>query len=52
MKYIAPIYDKEIIEATDVILTSIDLGNGVTFTHINESAAQVGASVLDVLGLR
>jgi hypothetical protein len=52
MRYIKPNYDKEVIEANDIILASIDLGNGATLTQIDESTAQVGASVNDILGLR
>ena len=52
MRYIKPNYDKEVIEASDIILASIDLGNGAILTQIDESTAQVGASVNDILGLR
>ena len=52
MRYIKPNYEKEVIEANDIILASIDLGNGATLTQIDESTAQVGASVNDILGLR
>ena len=52
MRYIKPNYDKEVIEANDIILASIDLGNGAILTQIDESTAQVGASVNDILGLR
>ncbi len=52
MKYIKPMYEKDIVSTSDIILASVDLGNGVTLTQINEGTAQVGASALDVLGLR
>ena len=52
MRYIKPNYETEVIEASDIILASIDLGNGATLTQIDESTAQVGASVNDILGLR
>ena len=52
MRYIKPNYEAEIIDANDIILASIDLGNGATLTQIDESTAQVGASVNDILGLR
>ena len=52
MKYTKPSYEKEIVSTEDIILASVDLGNGVTLTEINEGEAQVGASALDVLGLR
>ena len=53
MRYLKPEYSNEEIESKDVILASgVDLGNGATLTQINEAAAQVGASALDVLGLR
>jgi len=50
MKYIKPTYKKEEIETSDIILMS--LGKGVTLTEKDENTAQVGASVLDILGLR
>ena len=52
MRYIKPNYETEVIEASDIILASIDLGNGAILTQIDESTAQVGASVNDILGLR
>ena len=52
MKYTKLNYDKEVIEANDIILASIELGNGAILTQIDESTAQVGASVNDILGLR
>lgn len=51
MKYVTPKYTNEIIESTDVILTSIDLG-GATLTQIDSTTAKVSASVSDILGLR
>ena len=50
MKYTAPTYKKETIETNDIILES--LGGGATLTEKDASTAQVGASVLDILGLR
>ncbi len=50
MKYINPTYKREEIETSDIILVS--LGNGVTLTEKDENTAQVGASALDILGLR
>ncbi len=50
MKYINPTYLKETIETSDIILVS--LGVGATLTEKDASTAQVGASVLDILGLR
>ena len=52
MRYIKPNYETEVIEASDIILASIDLGNGAILTQIDDSTAQVGASVNDILGLR
>ena len=52
MRYIKPNYETEVIEANDIILASVDLGNGAILTQIDESTAQVGASVNDILGLR
>ena len=53
MKYIKPIYEAESICTSDIILASaIDLGNGATLTEVAEGTAQVGASALDILGLR
>ena len=52
MKYIKPTYKNETLETSDVILASINLGGGVTLTETAEGGAQVGASALDVLGLR
>ena len=56
MKYIKPSYEKETIEAVDILLASsdgeMDLGNGVTLTQVNSISAQAQASVLDILGLR
>ena len=52
MKYTKPTYKNEVLETSDIILASIDLGEGVTLTETAEGGAQVGASALDVLGLR
>ena len=52
MKYIKPMYVNETLEISDVILASFDLGGGVTLTEKADGTAQVGASALDVLGLR
>ncbi len=55
MKYIKPSYEKEAVETNDIMLASsgiVDLGNGVTLTPTANGNAQVGASALDVLGLR
>ena len=52
MKYIKPTYKNERFETSDVILASIYLGNGVILTETAEGGAQVGASALDILGLR
>ena len=52
MRYTKPTYKNEALETSDVILASIDLGGGVTLTETAEGGAQVGASALDVLGLR
>ena len=56
MKYIKPNYKNEAVETSDILSTSstgvIDLGNGATLVETSEGNAQVGASVLDVLGLR
>ena len=51
MKYTKPTYKNETLETSDVILASIDLGGGVTLIETADGA-QVGASALDVLGLR
>ena len=53
MKYTKPTYEKDIVSTSDIILASVvNFGNGATLTQINEATAQVGASALDVLGLR
>ncbi len=55
MKYIKPNYENELVNTSDIVLASngiVDLGNGATLTEISEGNAQVGASALDVLGLR
>ena len=52
MKYIKPTYKNERFETSDVILASINLGDGVTLTETAEGGAQVGASALDILGWR
>lgn len=53
MRYVKPEYYNEIMESSDVILVSaVELDGGATLTQINEGTAQVGASALDVLGLR
>ena len=51
MKYTKPTYLSEKIETSDIILASLTEG-GATITEVSESAAQVGASALDILGLR
>ena len=50
MKYIKPTYKNESLEAEDVILASIALEGGATLVEKDEGNAQVGASVLDILG--
>lgn len=50
--YKKPNYEIEAVDTADIILVSIDLGNGAILTQIDESTAQVGASVNDILGLR
>ena len=53
MKYIKPSYENEAVNTSDVIMASaIVLEGGATLTETAEGAAQVGASALDVLGLR
>ena len=52
MRYTKPNYETEVIEANDIILASIDLGNGATLVDKGDGSAQVGASVNDILGLR
>ena len=52
MKYIKPTYKNEMLEASDIILASVDMGAGITFTEKADGSAQVGASALDILGLR
>ncbi len=54
MKYVSPKYLNEAIESNDIILLSsvVDLGNGAKLTQVDESHAKVGASALDILGLR
>lgn len=55
MKYIKPNYENELVNTSDIVLASsgiVDLGNGVTLTEKDENTAQVGASALDILGLR
>ena len=49
MMYTKPNYEKEIIDTNDIILAS--LGEGATLTELDSNNAQVGASVLDILGL-
>ena len=52
MKYIKPTYENERLEAEDIILSSIMLDGGATLVEKDASSAKVGASALDVLGLR
>ena len=53
MKYLKPEYTNEAIESNDVILASgTGLNGGATLLQTSETTAQVGASVLDILGLR
>lgn len=56
MNYIKPSYEQEMIETVNVLMASfdgvVDLGNGATLTETSDGGAQVGASALDVLGLR
>jgi len=49
MKYIKPTYEKEEVTVNDIILTSL---GGATLTEVNSTTAKVGASVLDILGIR
>ena len=52
MKYIKPTYKNESLETEDVILASLQIEGGATLVEIDSESAQVGASALDVLGLR
>ena len=52
MKYIKPTYENESLETKDVILASVILDGGATLVEKDSNSAQVGASALDVLGLR
>ena len=52
MKYIKPSYKNESLETQDVILSSVLLDGGATLVEKDSYSAQVGASALDVLGLR
>ena len=52
MKYIKPTYKNESLETEDIILASVQLAGGATLIEKDTNSAQVGASVLDVLGLR
>ena len=52
VKYTKPTYETEAIECKDVILASVILDGGATLKEINNTTAQVGASVSDLLGLR
>ena len=49
MKYKKPTYEKETIETKDIIMISL---GGATLTEVNSTTAKVGASVLDIVGLR
>ena len=51
MRYIKPNYEKETVSTNDIILASLTEG-GAILTEVNASTAQVGASALDILGLR
>ena len=52
MKYIKPTYKNESLETEDIVLASLQVGGGATLVEIDSGSAQVGASALDVLGLR
>ena len=53
MKYVRPNYEAEIVSTNDIILASpISLNGGATLTEKDEENARVGASALDILGLR
>lgn len=52
MKYVKPAYKNESLETEDVILASLLLDGGATLIEIDKGSAQVGASALDILGLR
>lgn len=53
MKYVKPNYEAENISTNDIILASpISLNGGATLTERDEESAKVGASALDILGLR
>ena len=52
MKYIKPTYRNESLETEDVILASVLLDGGATLVEKDSDNAQVGASVLDILGFR
>lgn len=52
MRYIKPSYNNEAIESKDIVLASIILEGGATLIEKDDGTAQVGASALDVLGLR
>ena len=52
MKYIKPTYKNESMETEDVVLASLIFENGATLVEIDKNSAQVGASALDILGLR
>lgn len=47
--YVAPHYEREEIEANDVILASSEVAS---VSQVNRNNAQVTASIWDVLGLR
>lgn len=52
MKYTKPTYKNETLETSDVVLASINMGGGVTLVEKADGSAQVGASALDILGMR
>lgn len=52
MKYIKPTYKNERLETEDIILSSLISEGGATIVEIDEGSARVGASALDILGLR
>ena len=57
MKYLKPTYEKEKLDLLDFLMASSDgktddLGKDITLTEVDSTSARVGASILDILGLR
>lgn len=52
MKYVKPTYQNECLATEDIILASTILDGGATLVEMDDNSAKVGASALDILGLK